>query len=320
MGLSDLDPLESGRCERVPEVAFGERAGDAAGPLPHVAARGFVHLRIGDHVGHRESAARPEDAKALTEDARLVAGEVDDAVGDDHVNRLVRQWDLLDGSLHELDVLQPRTHPVVARELEHLVSHVETVRLAARTDPPGGQQNVDPSSRAEIEHRFAFVELGDGRGVAASERREFGSVGQRLALLARVELGAERVTLAGVRNVRATSTGGIRGAAATRPPRGHRSRGFGVAFADRLADVLGRRGRRAHRSSLYAVTISVGKSICDRYPRETPAKSSSFRTGSARTPRQLAVSTMPRAYAQSPMRCRRRSPLVMLERTSRPPG
>ena len=78
-----------------------------------------------------------------------------------------------------------------AGELEHLVGHVEPVRLAGRADPAGRQQDVDPAAGAEIEDRFALVELGDGRRVSAAQRGELRRVRERVALLAGVELGAE---------------------------------------------------------------------------------------------------------------------------------
>ena len=82
---------------------------------------------------------------------------------------------------------------VAAGQLEHLVGHVESVRLAGRADPAGRQQDVDPAAGAEIEDRLALVELGDGRRVSAAERGELRRVGERVALLAGVELGAEDV-------------------------------------------------------------------------------------------------------------------------------
>jgi hypothetical protein len=79
---------KSGGGELSPEVVPGEGAGDAAGPLLHIAAGLVVHVRIGDHVGDGEAAAGPQDARRLAEDGRLVGGEIDDAVADDHIDRV----------------------------------------------------------------------------------------------------------------------------------------------------------------------------------------------------------------------------------------
>ena len=71
----------------------------------HVAARRLVHVRVGDDVADREAPAGPQHPGRLAEDRGLVAGEVDHAVGDDHVDRVVRERHLLDRPLQELDVL-----------------------------------------------------------------------------------------------------------------------------------------------------------------------------------------------------------------------
>jgi len=51
MRLADLDVLQAGVAQRLVELVGGQRAGDAAGPLLHVSARGVVHALIGDDVG-----------------------------------------------------------------------------------------------------------------------------------------------------------------------------------------------------------------------------------------------------------------------------
>ena len=53
------------------ELAAGQRAGDAAGPLLHVGAGGVVHVLVGDHVGDGEAAARPQYAGGLAQHLRL---------------------------------------------------------------------------------------------------------------------------------------------------------------------------------------------------------------------------------------------------------
>ena len=55
--FGDLDVDEPGLGQRSVELGAGEGAGDAAGPLLHVAAGGVVHVLVGDHVGDREAPA-----------------------------------------------------------------------------------------------------------------------------------------------------------------------------------------------------------------------------------------------------------------------
>ena len=74
---------------------------------------------------------------------------------------------------------------------EHLVGHVQPVGLAGGADAAGGEQDVDAAAGAEVEHAFAFVEVGDGERVAAAEGGGDGVGGQGVALVGGVEGGAE---------------------------------------------------------------------------------------------------------------------------------
>ena len=82
---------------------------------------------------------------------------------------------------------------VLAREGQHLVGHVEAIGLAARPDPPGRQQHVDPAAGAEVEHRLAGAELGQRRGIAAAERGGDRRRRERRGLALRVQVRGDRV-------------------------------------------------------------------------------------------------------------------------------
>ena len=97
VGLLDLDVGQSGGLERFGELVAGQSAGDAAGVGGHVRAGSVVHVGIGDHVRDREPAAWLEHASGFAQDLVLVAGQVDHAVGDDHVHALSRKRDLRSG-------------------------------------------------------------------------------------------------------------------------------------------------------------------------------------------------------------------------------
>ena len=72
--------------------------------------------------------AGPEHPRGLGQHLGLVAGEVDHAVGDHHVDACVGERELLEVALDELDVRDAGLGGVGARELEHLVGHVEPDR------------------------------------------------------------------------------------------------------------------------------------------------------------------------------------------------
>jgi len=81
----------------------------------------------------------------------LVHGQVDHTVGDDHVDRVRRQWDGLDGALEELNVGRAGVGRVVAGKCEHFVDHVQTNVAPGQADPARRQQHVDATAGAEVE-------------------------------------------------------------------------------------------------------------------------------------------------------------------------
>jgi hypothetical protein len=73
-------------------------------------------FRRDHHIGDGETAAGLEHAEGFAQDAILVGGEIDDAVGDDDIDRVVGQGDVLDFALEELDVLDAGFALVFARQ------------------------------------------------------------------------------------------------------------------------------------------------------------------------------------------------------------
>ena len=142
------------------------------------------HFAADDHVGDGETAARLQDAERFAQHPVLVGGEIDHAVGNDDVDRVVGQGNVFDLALEKLDVLDAGLALVLAGESQHFIGHVEAVSFAGRADAPGGKQHVDAAARAKIEDGFAGIELGQGGRIAATERRETASCGI-LARLAR---------------------------------------------------------------------------------------------------------------------------------------
>src|SRR5436190_1627360 len=88
MRLADLHVLEAGREQLALELLASEGTGDAARPLRHVAACRLIHVRVGQDVADRKSSAGPKHATRFAKDGRLVARQIDDAVGDEHVDRV----------------------------------------------------------------------------------------------------------------------------------------------------------------------------------------------------------------------------------------
>ena len=124
---------------------------------------------VGDDVGDPDSATGSKHPLDLVEYRLLVGREVDHAVGDDDVDGLVPQRDVLDVSAQELDIAGPCLGGVAAGQVEHLVGHVQPVGEPAGADPTSREQDVDPPARPQIEHDLALGEVGDGKWIAASQ-------------------------------------------------------------------------------------------------------------------------------------------------------
>jgi DNA invertase Pin-like site-specific DNA recombinase len=123
-----------------PSRVFGEgqRAGDASDVAAPLGAVCCGQVVFGEDVGDAEPAAGPEHAETLGENGGLVAGQVDHAVGDDHVDRLIRKRDRFDMALEEFGVGGPGLGGIVPGEVQHLIGHVQAVGLSGGADPVGG--------------------------------------------------------------------------------------------------------------------------------------------------------------------------------------
>jgi hypothetical protein len=87
LALRDLAVAEREQDPRV--LSLQESSGDSAGPEVDALARVCGDLVADEDVGELESAAGTQDAVDLGEHRILVGDEVDDAVGDHHVDRFV---------------------------------------------------------------------------------------------------------------------------------------------------------------------------------------------------------------------------------------
>jgi hypothetical protein len=131
-----------------------------------------------------DTAKRPPGFKtrnASTGHQVLVGREIDDAIGNDHVNGIVRQRDVLDFALEELDILYSDFALVlICRPASH--PSIEAMGFACRSDPPGGEQNIDAAARAQIKNSLTGLQFGQGGGIAAPQRRQQGFLGNLVRL------------------------------------------------------------------------------------------------------------------------------------------
>ena len=255
---STSTPSKPAPSQLASEFLLGQGAGDAAGPLLHVAPGRLVHVRIGDHVADGEATTGLEHPSRLAKDSGLVPGEVDHAVGDDHVHRGVRKRHLLDRAPQELGVLDPRLALVGTGQLQHLVGHLHSVGPAGGANAAGREQDVDAASRAEVQHRLTLSQLGHRGRVAAAERGRGGCVGKRIAVGLAVERGPEDSFARLGQTNRAAATCDALPRLASRTAIAADC----VAGADRLPDVrLGGGGRPFAASTAIAVALAAAPGL-----------------------------------------------------------
>jgi hypothetical protein len=82
---------------------------------------------FGEDVGDAQAVAVPQHAEVLCEDGGPVGGQVDHAVGDDHVERAAGQRDRLDLAAEELHVARAGRAGAGPGQVQHLLGHVQAV-------------------------------------------------------------------------------------------------------------------------------------------------------------------------------------------------
>ena len=141
-------PLEARGVEFGAIVVLFERARNAAHPQQNALADLWRNFTARDYVGDGEAAARLEDTEGFAQHAVFVGGKIDDAIGEDDVDRVIGKWYVFDFDFQELDVGGVGFLLVGVGEGKHLVVHVETVSFARRADAAGGEQDVDAAAGA----------------------------------------------------------------------------------------------------------------------------------------------------------------------------
>src|SRR5712664_2679741 len=166
----DVHGFEAGSIKFISVFVLLEGAGDAAYPEFHALANGSGDFTANNDIGDGETAAGFQHAEGFAEDATLVAGKIDDAVGDDDVDGVVRQRNVFNGAFQKFDVFDAGFFLVLAGEGEHFVGHVQAVGFAGRADAFCGKDDIDAAAGTEIEDDFAGLKLREGGWIAAAER------------------------------------------------------------------------------------------------------------------------------------------------------
>ena len=113
-------------------------------------------------VRNCHASAGSEDTRNFFPHARLVRREVEDAVGDHHINAAVgnrKAFDLTEAELHIGEPGLPRVCGHIAARLgDHVRSHIDTDHFASGADLWTSHKAVEPAACAKIQHHFASAE------------------------------------------------------------------------------------------------------------------------------------------------------------------
>ena len=88
------------------------------------------------------------------------------------------QRDRLDLAAEEHRVLRAGLARVGAGQVQHLLGHVQAVRLPGRADPAGRQQHVDAAAGAQVQHRLPGMQVRHRDGITAAEAGPHRAAGQ----------------------------------------------------------------------------------------------------------------------------------------------
>src|SRR4029077_1407297 len=156
-GRFKVDLFKSSGSKLAAKFVLLQCSSDTTDPGEYALANLREHFAARDYVGTREATSGFEHAKGLAQNPVFVHGEIDDAVGDDHVHRIVGQRNMFNLAFQELNVLQSRFANVFVGQGKHFISQVEPVRFARGPDTLRAEQDVDAATRAKIEHYPAGI-------------------------------------------------------------------------------------------------------------------------------------------------------------------
>ena len=191
----DVDGFKTSGSELLLILRVGKRAGHTSDPKLHALANFLWNFASNDYVRNSKSPARLEHAEGFPQYAVLVSGKIDHAIRHDYIDTVVRQRDIFNFTLEELDVCETRLALVFFGQSASISSVMSrpyalpvgpTRRAESRTSMPP----PDPRSRT-ISPGFQFRK---GCGIATAERGAQSSFGYGTDFAFAVEIGCDRVT------------------------------------------------------------------------------------------------------------------------------
>src|ERR1019366_6979790 len=171
-GRQNFGVVEAVGCDLVWVFVNNESSGNAACPQCHNALKVLREFPLKDDVGDRKKSAVLEDAERFSQDDVLIGSEVDDAVRNDDIDRLIRERNIFDSAEEELSVLHAGFQLVLSSKLNHFRCHIKSVDLASWPDATRGEEHVNTTARTEVEDDLTGQQRRECGWIAAAQRRE----------------------------------------------------------------------------------------------------------------------------------------------------
>src|SRR5665647_467011 len=109
-GRQNFGVGEASSSELVLVIANNESSGNAACPQCHKALKVLRQFPLKDDVGDRKKSAVLEDTERFSQHDVLIGSEVDDAVRDDDIDRLIRERNIFDSAKEAVSYTHLRAH------------------------------------------------------------------------------------------------------------------------------------------------------------------------------------------------------------------
>jgi len=133
----------------------------------------------GSHLCELENAAQAQNTADLLEDAQPVRGQIHDSVRYDDVSPPVVHGHLLGEAFPELHMILNRESSGAPSRLgQHFGCHVDADHAAFVTDPPFGNERVEPCAAADINDAHARLQGSHQKRIADAGERFDCLIGQ----------------------------------------------------------------------------------------------------------------------------------------------
>src|SRR5579875_2029250 len=109
----------------------------------HAPANFWRHITTHDYIRYRETAPGLEHTKSFLNDPVLIGRQINHAIGNHYIDRVVGQGDTLYFAFEEFNIFNTSLALIFTRQSEHFIGHVEAIGFPRGTDAFRRQENVN---------------------------------------------------------------------------------------------------------------------------------------------------------------------------------